>query len=180
MSVGKPGQVPYEDLIQYALSTPGVSCAIMGIGIIDKSDDPQRDQLVADIAACQIDGIGPSRRRQVEQRVAQQIGTDTNFFQRPSSGLLAPEKFTVQAVDDKTTRQAWSTAYAGGHPIDRYEIYRREVKLATVPYRPQLSEEPFTWEDRMPEAGSWPGGKYYKVRVVDAAGNVADTPTVKA
>jgi aryl-alcohol dehydrogenase-like predicted oxidoreductase len=180
MSVGKPGQIPCEDLIQYALSTPGVSCAIMGIGIIDKTDDPQRDQLVADIAACQIDGIGPAKRRQVEQRVAEQIGTDTNFFQRPSSGLLAPEKFTVQAVDEKTTRLAWSTAYAGGHPIDRYEIYRRESKIATVPYQAQLSEEPFTYQDRMAEAGSWPGGKYYKVRVVDAAGNVADTPTVKA
>lgn len=180
LSVGQPGKVPYQDFIQYSLSAPGVTCAIMGIGMIDKSGDPGRDQLVADIAACQIDGMGPGKRRQVEQRVADQHGTDTNFFQRPSSGLLAPEHFTVQEADPKTTRLAWSTAYAGGHAIDRYEIYRREIKIATLPYRPQLSEEPFTYEDRLPDPGSWPGGKYYKIRVVDAAGNVADTATVKA
>ena len=57
------------------------------------------------------------------------------FFQRPSSGVLAPERFTVQEAEPKTTRLAWSTAYAGGHPIDRYEIYRREIndRLGTVP-----------------------------------------------
>jgi aryl-alcohol dehydrogenase-like predicted oxidoreductase len=180
MSVGRPGKVPYEDFIQYALSTPGVTCAIMGIGMIDKSNDPTRDQLVADIAACQLDGMGPGKRLEVEQRVADQHGTDTNFFQRPSSGLLAPEKFQVTEIDPKTARLSWSTAYAGAHPIDRYEIYRREVKLASIPYRPQLSEEPFVYEDRMSEAGNWPGGKYYKIRVVDAAGNAADTPSVKA
>jgi aryl-alcohol dehydrogenase-like predicted oxidoreductase len=180
LSVGQPGKVAYQDFIQYALSTPGMSTVIMGIGLIDKSNDPARDQLVADIAACQLDGMSLDRRRTVEQRVADLHGTDTNFFQRPASGLLAPEKFRVEEVNPQTARLSWSTAYAGSHPIDRYEIYRREVKLASIPYRPQLSEEPFTYEDRMTEAGSWPGGKYYKVRVVDAAGNVADTATVKA
>ncbi len=180
LSVGQPGKLAYEDFIQYALSTPGVSTAIMGIGMIDKSNDPARDQLVADIAAAQLDGMGPQKRRQVEARVAEEHGTDTNFFQRPSSGLLAPEKFQVEELDARTTRISWSTAYAGQHPIDRYEIYRRETRVASIPYRAQLSEAPFTHEDRLPEPGQWPGGKYYKVRVVDAAGNVADTPTLKA
>ena len=180
LSVGQPGKVPYEDFIQYALSTPGVSTVITGIGLIDKSDDPARDQVVANIAACQIrDPQTSAKRRQVEQRVAELHGTDTNFFQRPSSGLLAPEKFTVQDAGPDAARLSWSTAYAGAHAIDRYEIYRREVKVATVPYQPQLSEEPFTYQDRLTGPQSWPGGKYYKVRVVDAAGNFADTPTVK-
>ncbi|MBI3695123.1 MAG: fibronectin type III domain-containing protein, partial [Acidobacteria bacterium] len=134
----------------------------------------------ANIAAAQIrDPQGSAKRRQVEQRVAELHGADTNFFQRTSSGLLAPEKFTLEDVDANTTRLRWSTAYAGGHPVERYEIYRRELKIATVPFQPQLSEEPFTYEDRMTGAQNWAGGKYYKVRVVDRAGNVADTPTVK-
>jgi len=179
-SVGQPGKVPYEDFIQYALSTPGVSTVIMGIGLIDKSDDPARDQLLADIAACQIrDPQTGARRRQVEQRTAELHGTDTNFFQRTASGLLAPERFLVEDVDPGATRLRWSTAYAGGHPIDRYELYRRDVQIASLPFMPQLGEELFAYQDKLAASPAWPGGRYYKVRVVDAAGNTADTRTVK-
>ncbi len=180
LSVGKPGRPPYEDFIQYALSTPGVCTVITGIGLIDKSNDPARDQVLANAAACQIrDPINGGKRRQIEERVAEQCGTDTNFFQRTASGLLAPEKFLVEDVDANTTRLRWSTAYAGGHAIDHYEIYRRQVKIAAAPFRPQLSEELFSYEDRLTGPQNWAGGKYYKVRVVDVAGNMADTPTVK-
>ncbi len=180
LSVGKPGRPPYEDFIQYALSVPGVSTVITGIGLIDMSNDPSRDQLLANIAAAQIrDPLNNARRRGIEQRVADQCGDDTNFFQRTASGLLAPEKFVVEDVSAETTRVRWSTAYAGSHPIDRYEIYRRETKIAGIPYRPQLSEDLFTFEDRVTGAQNWSGGKYYKVRAVDAAGNTADTRSVK-
>jgi hypothetical protein len=180
LSVGQPGKVPYEDFIQYALSTPGMSTVIMGIGLLDKSNDPARDQLVADIAGCQIrDPQMARKRREVEQRTAELHGTDTNFFQRTSSGLLAPEKFLVEEIDPKTTRLRWSTACAGGHALDRYEIYRREVKVASIPFRPQITEDLFVYEDRLAEPQSFAGGKYYKVRIVDAAGNCADTPTAK-
>jgi len=181
LSVGQPGKVAYEDFIQYALSTPGMSTVIMGIGMIDKTSDPARDQLVADVAACQIrDPQTMAKRRQVEQRVADQHGADTNFFQRTSSGLTAPEKLHVEDVDPKTARLRWSTPYAAGAAIERFEVWRREAKIAAIPFRPQLSEEPYVYEDRMPEPGTWSGGKYYKVRVVDTAGNTAETPTVKA
>ena len=181
LSVGQPGKVPYEDFIQYALSTPGVSTVISGIGLIDKADDPARDQLLANIAACQIrDPQTAAKRREVEQRTADLHGTDTNFFQRTASGLLAPEKFLAEDIDPNTTRLRWSTAYAGGHAIDRYEIYRREVKIATIPFKPQISEDLFVYEDRMSQPQMWQGGKYCKIRVVDVAGNFADTRTVKS
>src|SRR5262249_13254651 len=88
LSVGQPGKVSYEDFIQYTLSIPGVSTIITGIGLIDKSNDPARDQIVANLSACQMrDPMTASRRRQIESRVADLHGTDTNFFQRPSVGM---------------------------------------------------------------------------------------------
>src|SRR5262249_43240953 len=73
LSVGQPGKVPYEDFIQSALSTPGVNCVITGIGLIDKSNDPSRDQILANIAACQMgEPQTRDKRRQVEQRTAEQ------------------------------------------------------------------------------------------------------------
>ncbi len=180
LSVGQPGKVPYEDFVHYALGTPGMSTVIAGIGLMDKANDPSRDQLLANIAACQIgEPQTADKRRQVEQRTAELHGADTNFFQRTASGLLAPETFRVEDLDQETTRLRWSTAYAGGHPLDRYEIYRRETKLAAIPFQPQLSEDLFTYDDKLTGPQNWSGGKYYKVRIVDVAGNVADTRTLK-
>ena len=66
----------------------------------------------------------------------------------------------------------------GSEPIDRYEVYRREEKIATMPYRPQLSEVPFAVSDDAAPQGS-SGGLWYRVRVVDAAGRTADSISVK-
>jgi len=180
LSVGQPGKLPPQDFLQYSLSIPGVSTVIAGIGLIDRSNDPGRDQIAADLSACQMyDPLPAARRRAIEDRVAQIHGSDTNFFQRPSSGLLAPQ--SVKAERDTggpAVKILWSTAYAAGDPLTRYEVYRREDKIATVPFRPQTSEEPFSVTDDAAPA-SHSGGLYYKVRVVDAAGRHADSISVK-
>ena len=72
----------------------------------------------------------------------------------------------------------WSTAYAAGDPLVRYEIYRREEKIGTVPFHPQTSETPFSFVDQS-AAALHSGGIYYKVRAVDAAGNYVDSISVK-
>jgi aryl-alcohol dehydrogenase-like predicted oxidoreductase len=180
LSVGQEGKVPYQDFLQYSLSVGGVSTVIAGIGLIDKSGDPSRDQLVADLAACQIpEPLPASRLRQIEQRVSELHGADTNFFQRPSVGMLAPQTLKVERDSGaKAVRVQWSTAYAAGDPLVRYEIFRREEKLATVPFQPQTSEALFTFVDEAAPAGH-PGGIYYHVRAVDSTGRFVDSVSIK-
>ncbi len=180
LSVGQPGKVPYQDFLHYSLSIPGVSTLIAGIGLIDRSNDPARDQLLADLAACQTAELLPaSRLRQIEQSVAELHGTDTNFFQRPSVGMMAPQIVKVErGPDGKAAKLQWSTAFAAGDPLVRYEIFRREEKLTTVPFQPQTSEELFSYVDGSAPAGH-PGGLYYHVRAVDATGRFVDSVSVK-
>ncbi|MSV29281.1 MAG: hypothetical protein EXQ52_11170 [Bryobacterales bacterium] len=180
LSVGKPGKVSYEDFLQYSLSVAGVSTVIAGIGLIDKTGDPGRDQLIANLSACQLrDPMPQSRRANIESRVAGLHGTDTNFFQRTSSGFLPPGSVTVErAPDGGAVKVSWSTAYAAGDPIERYEIYRREDRIASIPFAPQTSDLPFSLSDNAAPAGS-SGGLYYKVRAVDSAGKFVDSISVK-
>lgn len=179
LSVGQPGKVAYEDFLQYSLSVPGVSTVIAGIGLIDKND-PTRDQLAADLSACQLrDPMPLSRRKSIEERVANLHGTDTNFFQRPSSGLLGPQSVHVErAQESGPIKVLWTTAFAGADPIARYEIYRREQKVASIPYQPQISEAPFSFTDESAPL-SQSGGLYYRVRAVDASGKFGDSISVK-
>jgi len=179
-TVGQPGKVRPGEFIEYTLSTPGMSTLITGIGVIDRSNDPARDQLLANLAACQMrEPPGAGRRAEIEVRTAQLHGTDTNFFQRPSDGLQPPQNFTLaQPVPGGPARLSWMTAYAAGDPIVRYEIYRRDERLASIAYQPQLSERPFAWEDVTPPASS-PGGTWYRIRAVDASGRTADTLSLR-
>jgi hypothetical protein len=72
----------------------------------------------------------------------------------------------------------WSTAYAAGEPLSRYEIYRRDEKIGTVPFAPQLTEELFSFSDPAAPA-SHAGGVYYKIRAIDAAGKFDDSMSVR-
>ena len=179
-AVGQPGKVGFEEFLQYSLSIAGMSTVIAGIGLTDKSDDPARDQLVADLAACQLrDPLTAARLRDIEERTARLHGVDTNFFQRPSSGLLPPQSVAVErAAGDKPVKVTWHTAYAAGAPLLRYEVYRREQKIGEMAFQPQTSEAPFAFEDRDAPQGH-AGGLYYSVRVVDVAGRHADSISVK-
>ncbi|MBI3472409.1 MAG: hypothetical protein HY013_13735, partial [Candidatus Solibacter usitatus] len=142
--------------------------------------DPSKDQVVADLSACQMrDPMTPARRRNIEERVAALHGSDTNFFQRPSSGFLPPQSVAVErASGDGPVKVLWSTALAAGDPIVRYEIWRREQKIGSLPFQPQTSEAPFSFADESAPAGQ-SGGLYYKIRAVDAAGNFTDSLSVK-
>lgn len=180
LSVGQPGKVPYQDLLHYSLSIPGISTVIAGIGLIDRNNDPSRDQLVADLAACQTaERLPASRLHQIEESVTELHGTDTNFFQRPSIGMVAPQTVKVEREPDgKAVKLQWSTAFAAGAPLVRYEIFRREEKLTTVPFQPQTSEQLFSYVDGSAPSGH-PGGLYYHLRAVDSRGRFVDSISVK-
>lgn len=176
-TVGQPGKVSYRDFLHYTLAAPGVSTVIAGIGLIDRNNDPERDQLVADLAACQtVEPMTASRRRQIEQETADRHGADTNFFQRTSVGLVAPQTVKAQR-EQNDVRIEWSTAFAAGDPLVRYEVYRRGQKLGEMPFQPQLTEAPFQFRDDAPPREQ--GGLWYHVRAVDSAGRHADSISVK-
>jgi aryl-alcohol dehydrogenase-like predicted oxidoreductase len=181
LSIGQPGKVPHSDFLQYSLSIPGVSTLITGIGLIDKSEDPSRDQIAANLLACQMtEPLSDSRRGKIEARVSEVHGIDTNFFQRPSSGLLAPETVRLErnnGVPGVTIE--WSTAYASGEPIAHYDIYRSNDRIGSMPYQPQTTEAPFSFTDTAGPGGN-PTGSYYRIRTVDVTGRYVDSISVRA
>jgi aryl-alcohol dehydrogenase-like predicted oxidoreductase len=141
-SVGKPDAVNYQDLVRYSLSMPGVSCAVTGIGHIDR-EKPENDQLVANLAAATLDPVSPAERRRIEREMAQRYGAKTNYFQLEQTGLLQPTEVKVEKVagsDQVPVR--WNTAIAAAKPIGAYEIRSGDRLLLSVPYRPQLTPEP--------------------------------------
>lgn len=181
LSVGKKDKVPFGDFLQYSLSPKGMSTIITGIGLMDDNADPQNDQLVANLATCQTaEPLSAQRKRDIEDQVAALHGTQTNFFQRPSSGFQPPQKVEAKRLGDKSGVEiSWHTAYAAGDPIVRYEVYRRQDRIAAMPFEPQVSEKPFSVVDKDAPAGH-SGGLWYRVRAVDAAGQMADSISARA
>ena len=140
-SVGKADKANYKDLVRYSLSIPGVSCAVTGIGHIDR-EKPENDQLVANLAAATQDPASPADRRRIEREMAERYGATTNYFQLAQSGLAQPTVVKVEKAngsDQVTVR--WNTAIAAARPISRYEIRSGDRLLMSVPYRPQLTPD---------------------------------------
>lgn len=140
-SVGKADKANYQDLVRYSLSIPGVSCAVTGIGHIDR-EKPENDQLVANLAAATQDPASPADRRRIEREMAERYGATTNYFQLAQSGLAQPTVVKVEKAsssDQVTVR--WNTAIAAARPICCYEIRSGDRLLLSVPYRPQLTPD---------------------------------------
>ncbi len=179
-TVGQPDKLPFQDFIRYSLNPPGMASIITGIGLIDGNDDPERDQLVANLAAAQTARpLSDREKADIEQTVADLHGTRTNFFQAPSTGFQPAQGFTARRTDSGGVRLKWHSAYAAGSPLVAYEVYRRRERIGTVPYRPQTSLKPFEFEDKRAPRGH-SGGLYYRVRAVDSTGAHSDTPAIKA
>ncbi len=80
-NVGMPGGVPYADLLNYSLSTPGVACSVVGIGKIDR-EVPANDQLVANLTAVLAsDPVSSTDRRRIETDVASVLRTVYQLLQ---------------------------------------------------------------------------------------------------
>lgn len=173
--------LPSNPLIQYALSIPGVSTAIIGIGQITEADDPSTCQLTANIAAAQLD-VPLSREgcAEVEDltRTAQ-VNEANTYFQRPFAGLTAPRNVGVELDTSmhmfarRAVRVTWDTAYAGADAIARYEVLRDGEVIGTVPHTPQWTRDRFTFDDAFDYNGE-ASPHTYVVRAVDTAGETAE------
>jgi predicted aldo/keto reductase-like oxidoreductase len=164
-------ELPFKPLIQYTLTTPGINTAIIGIGQI--SDDPRHCQLTQNIQASQIlpEGLSEADRNDVEGLTRHIKQGKTNYFQSENSGLSGGQNLQIRQVGEKQVEITWDSAYAHNYPIDRYEIFRNEVRVGEVTHRPQTNTEPFHFMDEPKESGQL----MYRVITVDKGGNKAET-----
>lgn len=169
--VGTP-DLPSRPLIEYALATPGVGTAIIGIGHIDNDD--QRCQLTQNLSAAQIrpESLGEGDREEIENLGAKAREGVTNWFQVEHQPLGTPRE-AVAAVENRdgtpVVQLSWQTAYAAQEPIDYYEIQRDDQPVGRVEHQPQTTKAPFTFEDTVE------GGKQhaYQIVTVDKTGQTA-------
>ncbi len=159
-------ELPSNPLVEYALTTPGIHTAIIGIGQI--SDDHLNCQLVQNYYAAQIapDGMEHRKRLEMEQKTAQVKDGKTNYFQRPKVGLTPPNNPRI--LEEGEIKLAWDTAYAGDFPVSHYEVFRDGEQVGSIPHTPQTTKEPFIFRDET-------GGRSYRVVSVDTEDNRAES-----
>jgi predicted aldo/keto reductase-like oxidoreductase len=164
-------ELPSKPLIEYALSTPGIHTAIIGIGQI--ADDNLKCQLVQNYYASQIkpEGLSEKRRTEIEESTRHVKDGKTNYFQLPHQGLTPPQNVHLKQTDHLEIR--WDTAYASNDPLSHYEVLRDGKPVAKVSHQPQVTREPFIYTDKLQ-------GKTYKVVAVDKAGNRAEGENLQA
>ena len=160
-------ELPFRPLIQYTLTTPGISTAIIGIGQI--SDDPAQCQLSQNIEASQIgvNELTEGDRSDVETLTQHVKEGKTNYFQLDKGGLTAPADIKIQPYEANKIRLTWNTAYAGSNPIGYYEVIRNGISIGKVEHQPQICELPFEMVDS-PEIT---GKLEYKIVTADTKNN---------
>lgn len=176
-TVGSPA-LPSRPLVEYALTTPGISTAIIGIGHVD--DDDSYCQLTDDLAAAQIasGGMTESDRAGIEQVASRVRDGNTNWFQLPPEPLGAPREAVAEQErrgDQRIARLSWQTAYAGDRPIVHYEVLRDGEIVGTVEHQPQTTKTPFRFEDTLADQTA----HGYTIATVDAAGRIAATDELR-
>jgi aryl-alcohol dehydrogenase-like predicted oxidoreductase len=136
------GRINTHDMVRYTLSLPGVSCAIIGTGHIDRAD-PSKDQMVANLAAAIDWPMAEKEREALEKVAAEKFGATTNYFQEPAKGLLQPTEVKV-TKDGGRVLVSWQAGYAGAKPIQSYRIKAGGKTVLTLPARVQLTMAPLT------------------------------------
>jgi hypothetical protein len=164
-------ELPSKPLIEYALTTPGIHTAIIGIGQI--SDDNLKCQLVQNFYASQItpDGLNQEKREKIEK--SGKIAKDglTNYFQLPATGLTPPQDIKIKAGTEMEI--SWNSALADKDPISHYEVFNGEELVGTILHIPQTTTDPFRY------TGS-SNADNYKVVTIDKGGKRAESEVMKA
>jgi hypothetical protein len=173
-------EIPSKPLVEYALTTPGIDTAIIGIGEISK--DKNKCQLRQNIASAQIGrkGLSDTDRLEIENLTMYVKDGETNYFQL--TGGLEPgaprQPVLTQKVDngEREIKLTWDTAYAGNEPLKSYEIYRDNEIIGKVDHAPQLSKDPFAYNDKVIDKDR----HVYKIVTVDMDDRTADSEPVIA
>lgn len=142
LSVGKPEATSCSDLVRYPLSLAGVSCAIIGTGMINR-EKPEADQMVANLTAAMKDMPSEIERTRIEKDSEARHGAATNYFQEKTNTLVQPATVNVKRDGERVIVE-WTTALAGREPLRSYEIRSGNKVLVALPFRPQLYQAPLT------------------------------------
>lgn len=170
-TVGDPS-LPSRPLIEYSLSTPGISTQIIGVGHID--DDAKKCQLTQNISAAQIkpNGLSATERAEVEKMAMAAKNGKTNYFQVPEGGLT-PVNNLKGETKGEGMKLTWDTAYAGNELIDHYKIKKGEEVISKVPHKPQVDKTPYAYFSSETLAGA-----DLKVITVDVQGTESEPATL--
>lgn len=159
-----------KKLIQYSLTTAGVTNVIIGIGQID--DHPELCQLTQNIKHSQISftDISEAERMQVENMALQAKGGKTNYFQDENAKMVfirEPEISQNVEGGKRSVTIKWHSAFSKSDPMKQYEIYRNGKAMHIFRHVPQTTLDPFDYFD-FPKKKS---ALVYKVVAVDIKGN---------
>jgi aryl-alcohol dehydrogenase-like predicted oxidoreductase len=154
LNVGKPDAVSYKDLVRYPLTLPGVSCEIIGTGMINR-EKPEADQLVANLSAAMSDAPSALEQQRIESDAATRHGAATNYFQEKSPAVVQPTDIRTRRDGDRVVVE-WNTAFAGAEPLKWYRVLAGDRPLLTVPFRPQLTDAPLSAMVAASEVGGQP------------------------
>jgi len=163
-------ELPSKPLIEYALTTPGIHTAIIGIGQI--SEDPLKCQLVQNFYASQItpDGLSKDKRDKIELSGKIAKEGKTNYFQLPARGLTPPQDIKINGGTEMEI--SWNSALAANDPLSHYEVFNGKELVATILHTPQTNTDPFRFK------GNTGAGKF-SVVTVDRAGNRAESEVME-
>ncbi|MCW0482644.1 aldo/keto reductase [Gaoshiqia sediminis] len=164
--VGTPA-IPSRPLVEYALTTPGVHTAIIGIGHID--DDPMKCQLVQNFYAAQVEpeSLTEAERRKIEELGLKAKDGQANYFQIKKNELSAPNDVSFQQQGN-TAELAWGMAFAGDEPVSHYEILKNGKKVDEKKHVPICTKDKHLYRDTTAQPGD-----EYQVVAVDRIGRQA-------
>jgi len=127
--------------VRYPQSLPGVAVAIIGTGWTNR-EKPETDQLVANLAAALKDMPSQTERLRIEKETETRYGAAANYFQE-KTGLVQPSGVQTKRDGDRVIVE-WNTAMAGRDPIHFYEVRAGNRALLSLPFRPQLTNAPYS------------------------------------
>jgi hypothetical protein len=162
--------MPSRSLVEYAVATPGIHTAIMGIGHIDQ--ESKNCQLTQNLSASQVasGSLAGTDRRAIEAMAGRiKGGMTNNAFQNTSRWMSGPQQVTASQEmrgGRRVVQVSWHSALAGIDPIAEYEIIRGTVSIGRVPHKPQTSKAPFVFEDSVDDRTY----HRYQVVAIDAMG----------
>ncbi len=145
-------ELPSRPLIEYALTTPGIKTAIIGIGQI--SNGTSDCQLEQNLSSAQVkpDSLSSADRKEIEKLTRYVKNGKTNYFQEPGGDLTPPNMARISQVMEGDTRKVklqWETAFAGDEPLKEYMILRDGKEVDRIRHNPQTSKDPFEYLDQL-------------------------------